>query len=36
VPDLISLERLSHDEKKGIVCYPYGKEARDMERMDYL
>jgi hypothetical protein len=33
---LLSLERLSFSEKEGQVCYRYGKEAREMERMDYL
>jgi hypothetical protein len=30
------VERLSLDEKEGRVCYRYGKEAEDVERMDYL
>jgi ribosomal protein S27E len=33
---LLSLERLSLDEKRAQVCYRYGSEAREMERMDYL
>ncbi len=33
---LLSLERLSLDERAGKVCYRYGKEAREMEWMDYL
>jgi hypothetical protein len=33
---LLSLERLSLDEKQGRVGYQYGKEAGEMERMDYL
>jgi hypothetical protein len=33
---LLSLERLSLDEKQGQVCYRYGKEAKETERMDYL
>ena len=33
---LLSLERLSFDEKKGQVSYRYGKEAEEVERMDYL
>jgi len=33
---LLSLERLSFSEKEGQVCYRYGKEAEDEERMDYL
>jgi hypothetical protein len=33
---LLSLERLSLDEREGKVGYRYGKEAREMERMDYL
>ena len=32
---LLSLERLSFDEKEGKVCYRYGKESEE-ERMDYL
>jgi hypothetical protein len=33
---LLSLERLSFSEKEGTVCYRYGKDAGEMERMDYL
>jgi len=33
---LLSLERLSLDEKEGKVCYRYGKEPGEVERMDYL
>jgi ribosomal protein S27E len=33
---LLCLERLSFDEKEGKVCYQYGKEAEEVERMDYL
>ena len=33
---LLSLERLSFSEKEGQVCYRYGKEAKETERMDYL
>jgi len=33
---LLSLERLSVDEKEGRVCYRNGKEAKEMEWMDYL
>ncbi len=33
---LLSLERLSLDEKEAKVCYRYGKEARETERMDWL
>jgi ribosomal protein S27E len=33
---LLSLERLSLDELRGQVCYRYGKEAREVEGMDYL
>ena len=33
---LLSLERLSFSEKEGQVCYRYGKDAQEMERMDYL
>ena len=33
---LLSLERLSLDERDGQVGYHYGQEAREVERMDYL
>jgi hypothetical protein len=33
---LLSLERLSFSEKEGRVCYRYGKEPSEVERMDYL
>jgi len=33
---LLSLERLSLDERAAQICYQYGKEPREMERMDYL
>ena len=33
---LLSLERLSFSEKEGQVSYRYGKEAAEVERMDYL
>jgi hypothetical protein len=33
---LLSLERLSFSEKEGKVIYRYGKEAEEVERMDYL
>ncbi len=33
---LLSLERLSLDEKQGRLCYQYGKEAGEVEWMDYL
>jgi hypothetical protein len=33
---LLSLERLSLDEREGQVGYRYGKEAKEMERLDYL
>ena len=33
---LLSLERLSFDEKEGKVCYRYGEDAEEVERMDYL
>ena len=33
---LLSLERISFSEKEGKVCYRYGKEAEELERMDYL
>jgi hypothetical protein len=36
VRPLLSLERLSFSEKEGQVCYRYGKEAEEVERMDYL
>jgi hypothetical protein len=32
---LLSLERLSLDKKQGQVCYRYGREAEEAERMDY-
>jgi hypothetical protein len=33
---LLSLEQLFFSEKEGKVCYRYGKEAEELERMDYL
>lgn len=33
---LLSLERLSLDEKEGQVCYRYWEGAGELERMDYL
>jgi hypothetical protein len=33
---LLSLERLSLDEREGQVVYRYGNEAGELERMDYL
>jgi hypothetical protein len=33
---LLSLERLSFDEKPGQVCSRYGERAGEVERMDYL
>jgi len=33
---LLSLERLSLDEREAKVCYRYGKDAEEVERMDYL
>ncbi|MBM3285169.1 MAG: hypothetical protein FJY81_04790 [Candidatus Aminicenantes bacterium] len=36
VRPLLSLERLSLDEKEGKVCYQYGEGAEEVERMDYL
>jgi len=33
---VLSLERLSFSEKEGKVCYRYGKEAEEVERMDDL
>ncbi|MFP4082199.1 MAG: transposase [Candidatus Aminicenantes bacterium] len=33
---LLSLERLSFDEKEGQVCYRYGKGPEEVEMMDYL
>jgi hypothetical protein len=33
---LLSLERLSLDEREGKVCYRYGEGAEELERMDYL
>jgi hypothetical protein len=36
VRPLLSLERLSLDEKEGKVCYRHGKKGEEVERMDYL
>jgi len=36
IQPLLSLERLSLDERAGQVRYRYGKDAQEMERMDYL
>jgi len=33
---LLSLERLSLDERQGEVCYRYGEKPEEVERMDYL
>jgi len=33
---LLSLERLSLDEREGKVCYRYGEGTEEVERMDYL
>ena len=33
---LLSLERLSLDEREAKVCYRYGEGAEEVERMDYL
>jgi ribosomal protein S27E len=33
---LLSLERLSLNEREAKVCYRYGKDAEEVERMDYL
>ena len=33
---LLSLERLSFDEKEAKVCYRYGESPEEVERMDYL
>jgi len=33
---LLSLERLSLDKREATVCYRYGKEGEQVERMDYL
>ena len=33
---LLALERLSFLEREGKVCYRYGQEAEEQERMDYL
>jgi hypothetical protein len=33
---LLSLERLSLDEREGKVCYRYGKDREEVEQMDYL
>jgi len=32
---LLSLERLSLDEREGKVCYRYGEKPEEVERMDY-
>jgi hypothetical protein len=36
IRSLLSLERLSFSEKEDKVCYRYGEEAEELERMDYL
>jgi hypothetical protein len=33
---LLSLKRLSIDKAEGKVCYPYGQDSSELERMDYL
>ena len=33
---LLSLQRLSLDEREGEVCYRYGEKPQEVERMDYL
>jgi len=33
---LLSLKRLSFDEADGKVCYQYGKDSSELERIDYL
>jgi len=33
---LLSLQRLSLDEREGEVCYRYGEDPEEAERMDYL
>jgi len=33
---LLSLDRLSLDERQGEVCYRYGEKPEEVERMDYL
>jgi len=33
---LLSLQRLSLDEREGEVCYRYGEKPEEVERMDYL
>ena len=33
---LLSLKRLSLDEREGRVCYQYGENPQEVERMDYL
>jgi hypothetical protein len=33
---LLSLERLSFSEKEAKICYRYGKDTEEVERMDYL
>ena len=36
VRPLLSLDRLSFDEREGEVCYRYGEKPQEVERMDYL
>ncbi|MCK4420411.1 transposase [candidate division WOR-3 bacterium] len=33
---ILSLKRLSFDKAEGKVCYQYGKDSSELERMDYL
>jgi hypothetical protein len=33
---ILSLNRLSFDEREGMVCYQYGKDSSELERMDYV
>ena len=33
---LLSLQRLSLDEREAKVCYRYGEKPEEVERMDYL
>jgi len=33
---LLSLKRLSIDKTEGKVCYQYGKDSSELERMDYV
>ncbi len=36
IKPLLSLKRLSIDKSEGKVCYQYGKDSSELERIDYL